>query len=149
MRGRGPATEQADEVRLLSIQQPWAWLIVHGEKRIENRRWRTRYRGPIAIHASLAFDHSFASGRFPLPADAELPPIATLPRGAIVGVATIIDCVAASADPWFSGPFGFVLAGVRPIEPLPWRGALGLSRLSPEAARMLLALLVPPASGGE
>ena len=36
----------------ISIRQPWAWLIVHGWKNIENRMWRTSYRGPVLIHAS-------------------------------------------------------------------------------------------------
>ena len=38
-------------VKALSIQQPWAWLIVNGHKDIENRDWRTNFRGPVAIHA--------------------------------------------------------------------------------------------------
>ena len=29
----------------LSIRQPWAWLIVNGYKDIENRDWKTHYRG--------------------------------------------------------------------------------------------------------
>ena len=36
----------------LSIRQPWAWLIVHGWKDIENRTWRTRVRGRFLIHAA-------------------------------------------------------------------------------------------------
>jgi hypothetical protein len=38
-------------MRALSIRQPWAWLIVHGFKPVENRDWATDYRGPLAIHA--------------------------------------------------------------------------------------------------
>lgn len=40
----------------LSVRQPWAWLILHAGKDIENRTWRTRYRGPLLIHASKAID---------------------------------------------------------------------------------------------
>ena len=39
-------------MRTLSIRQPWAWLIVHGHKDVENREWATDYRGPLLIHAS-------------------------------------------------------------------------------------------------
>ena len=39
-------------MKALSIRQPWAWLIVHGSKRVENRSRRTHYRGPVLIHAS-------------------------------------------------------------------------------------------------
>lgn len=30
---------------ILSIRQPWAWLIVNGYKDIENRTWPTHFRG--------------------------------------------------------------------------------------------------------
>ena len=36
----------------LSIIQPWAAAIAFAGKDIENRSWRTHYRGPLAIHAS-------------------------------------------------------------------------------------------------
>ena len=39
-------------MRALSIKQPWASLIVHHGKDIENRTWPTKIRGRIAIHAS-------------------------------------------------------------------------------------------------
>lgn len=39
-------------MKALTIKQPWASLIVHGIKDIENRPWRTDYRGPLLIHAS-------------------------------------------------------------------------------------------------
>ena len=34
-------------MKALTIKQPWASLIVHGIKDIENRTWRTDYRGPL------------------------------------------------------------------------------------------------------
>jgi hypothetical protein len=39
-------------MKALSIKQPWASLIAHGIKDIENRTWRTKFRGRIYIHAS-------------------------------------------------------------------------------------------------
>lgn len=39
-------------VKALSIWQPWASLIVAGEKEYETRGWKTNYRGPLVIHAS-------------------------------------------------------------------------------------------------
>jgi hypothetical protein len=35
-------------MKTLSVRQPYAWLIVAGFKPIENRTWRTTYRGPQA-----------------------------------------------------------------------------------------------------
>ena len=39
-------------MKALSIRQPWAWLIVNGHKDIENRQWRTHFRGKIYVHAA-------------------------------------------------------------------------------------------------
>jgi hypothetical protein len=41
-----------ENMKALSIKQPWASLIAHGIKDIENRNWRTHFRGKIYIHAS-------------------------------------------------------------------------------------------------
>lgn len=38
-------------MRVLTVQQPWAWAIIHGGKDIENRTQLWSYRGPLAIHA--------------------------------------------------------------------------------------------------
>lgn len=40
----------------LSLKQPWAASLVHGRKTIEVRRWATKRRGPILIHAALVPD---------------------------------------------------------------------------------------------
>ncbi len=37
--------------RALTLHQPWASLIAVGAKSIETRSWRTKYRGPLVIHA--------------------------------------------------------------------------------------------------
>jgi len=39
-------------VKTLSVKQPFASLICHGIKTVENRTWKTDYRGKILIHAS-------------------------------------------------------------------------------------------------
>lgn len=39
-------------MKILSLLQPWATLMVTNHKRIETRGWNTHYRGPILIHAS-------------------------------------------------------------------------------------------------
>ena len=37
----------------------------------------------------------------------------------------IVDCVSASASPWFVGEFGFVLRDPQPLPFTPWKGQLG------------------------
>ena len=39
-------------MKVISILQPWASLVVMGLKKIETRSWNTNYRGPLLIHAS-------------------------------------------------------------------------------------------------
>jgi uncharacterized protein (UPF0264 family) len=111
----------------LSIKQPWAALVVNGFKTIEIRRWSTRYRGRVLIHA----------GRVP---DRRPQTWARLPRGldlcaqlggGIVGEARLVDCRAYTTseafaadrqlhlnDPsWFQPPvmYGFVFKDTKPL----------------------------------
>jgi hypothetical protein len=54
------------KIKCISIRQPWAWLIINGEKRIENRTWKSRYTGPLLIHAAkgmTAEEYKYAIGR--------------------------------------------------------------------------------------
>lgn len=39
-------------MKVLSIIEPWATLIVSKQKYIETRSWKTSYRGELYIHAS-------------------------------------------------------------------------------------------------
>lgn len=39
-------------MKALSVKQPWAYLIPARIKDIENRNWRTHFRGKVYIHAS-------------------------------------------------------------------------------------------------
>lgn len=38
--------------KVLTVKQPWSYLICSGVKPIENRTWKTNYRGRVLIHAS-------------------------------------------------------------------------------------------------
>lgn len=43
--------------KALTVKNPWAWLIAQGIKDIENRTWRTNFRGRVLIHAAAQMDH--------------------------------------------------------------------------------------------
>jgi hypothetical protein len=105
-------------MKILSIRQPWAHLIVQGSKDIENRSWPTKYRGPFLIHASLNIDREACRKHGLDPA--------TLQTGGVIGVAEITDCVADHRSKWFRGPYGFVLRNRRPLRFVKWTGSLGL-----------------------
>lgn len=114
----------------LSIRQPWAWHILHSGKDIENRDWPTKFRGRVLVHAAKGCTRDeWENGNDPLwhcgGPTIELPALAELPRGGIVGSVEIVDCVTGSDSHWFAGRFGFVLRDPQPLPFTPWRGQLG------------------------
>jgi hypothetical protein len=129
-------------MKALTIRQPWAWAIVHAGKDIENRNWPTKYRGQIAIHAAKGLtrteyaemvdyiQHHYKYKK-------EIPSYEKMIRGAIVGVADLIDCVPSSKSKWFEGEYGFVLKNVRPITPIVCSGALGFWNMSDDIMKKL------------
>src|SRR6202453_4488621 len=92
-------------MRALSIRQPWAALIALGIKDVENRPWRTRYRGRLLVHASLRRRGSTLTDVaqfYDIPITPELTQLCGL-TGGIIGEVDIVDCVTASASTWFEG----------------------------------------------
>jgi activating signal cointegrator 1 len=43
-------------MKVLTLHQPWAYLVSINAKRFETRSWRTNYRGLVAIHAGRDMD---------------------------------------------------------------------------------------------
>jgi hypothetical protein len=103
----------------LSIRQPFAHHILFGGKMVENRNWPTNYRGRILVHASLKFE-GFADEKRRFLMD-----YPHTDFGGIVGMVEIVDCVTSMTNPWFNGPYGFVLRNPRPVQFMPCKGALG------------------------
>lgn len=113
-------------MKCLSLKPPWHWAILEGHKQIENRTWRTNYRGPLLIHASKTWDEQGArilnrnGFHGPFPAN----------FGMIVGIVDLIDVIddlMPVASKWFTGPFGWILRNPRWLpKPILWRGMLGL-----------------------
>lgn len=115
-------------MKALTIKQPWAGLIAHGDKGVENRTWALPEKHidtRILIHAGAAFDQTARSLAAALD-DWQLTP------SAVVAVATITGChfddgnqVCCSywAQP---GLYHWTLADVVALpEPVPAKGALG------------------------
>lgn len=130
-------------MKALSIQQPWAWLIVNGDKDIENRTWRTQFRGPFLIHASKKFDENGyqwlwtkrLEGYRHIPEMPNPDDKANMPRGGVVGWATLADCVTESDSPWFEEGYGFVLADAERTLFQRCKGALGFFECDADCGR--------------
>lgn len=111
-------------MKALTIRQPYAYLIVTGEKPVENRSWSTNYRGPLLIHAAVKpHEHSIEqiqiAYRVAINRD-------RLRFGGVIGCVDLVNVVTAYPSRWFQGPFGFVLENPRMLPFAPARGYQGL-----------------------
>lgn len=138
-------------IRALTVRQPWSWAIARGYKPVENRTWATSYRGPLAIHASLAWDTDPYAIQFVKDAmrtQGVLPPASIRDDSPLAGVGrvvAVVDLVDICGDgvhgdcacgPWAaSGQMHWRLANPRPLaEPVPAKGRLGLWNIDLEAS---------------
>lgn len=150
-----------DDVRAITVKQPWAWAIAHGGKTVENRSQGTRYRGTLLIHAGKAwsqrgeYDHRVRDAwRLEHPELAGAIGIFDLhvPAGSVVAVAQLVDSHpdAGCCRPWGESSYTeaggrertdvhhLVLEDVLALErPVPARGALGLWRPAGDVAELV------------
>jgi hypothetical protein len=132
-------------MKALTICQPYAALIVAGEKLVENRTWPTNYRGVLAIHAGKSrawlapnTERWYADNGEPLV------------FGAVVGVAELVAVLdygkiqRGHYDPEYSwvinhkhasGPWCWILRGAEPIDPVQINGKQGLWNLPYETLK--------------
>jgi len=137
-------------MKALSVRQPYAWAIVAGYKPVENRDWPTRYRGRVLIHAGKREETDDVDGVVRSVAaqtgrtDAEVAKeygdhLLAGGFGAIVGAATISDCVEDMESEWFYGKFGFVMTEPKAINPVPCKGALSFFTVPDDVAEAIRA----------
>lgn len=116
-------------MKAISIRQPWAWLILHGDKDIENRTWPTKVRGRVLVHAAKGMtreEYEIAKElAWEINPRIVLPAFDELKRGGIIGSVEIVDCVTESASPWFYDDYGFLLRDPQPLPFAPLKGRLG------------------------
>ncbi len=106
-------------MKALTIRQPWASLICYGIKDVENRSWKTNFRGKLLIHSSsfkckedfpyaLMLEHGNAVLNDVTFGNIDLK---IFPSSAIIGYVELSDCVEGNYDSiWASaGNYQFVL----------------------------------------
>jgi hypothetical protein len=138
-------------MKALTLHQPYATLVAVGAKRIETRGWRTRYRGPLAIHAARSFSPEMRALCLREPfrtvlQQAGYTDLDSLPLGAVVATCYLMDCLPTGPDTatpphdlplkdsaeWAFGNYApgrwqWLLEDVRPLQPpQPVRGKQGL-----------------------
>lgn len=77
-------------MKVLTIREPWASLIIEGYKEYEFRSWKTNYRGKILIHAGLNIEKNNLV-KFK---DYDI----NIQKGKIIGEAMLTDCVKVTED---------------------------------------------------
>ncbi|MBR0945251.1 MULTISPECIES: ASCH domain-containing protein [Bradyrhizobium] len=120
----------ADSAPALSVRQPWADLIVSGQKSLEIREWADSYRGLLWIHASGTVDEA-AAKHFRL---------GPLFAGGLIGQVELVDIMPLNPARWETwrsrhkvpgpmsfGAVAFVLENPRRLkQPIPFKGRLKL-----------------------
>ena len=112
-------------MKAISIKQPYASLISLDNKRIETRSWPTKYRGDLLIVSSKQPDVA-AMEHFGFEKK-------NLLFGQALCIAELVDCRPMTKDDekaarcsLYDGAWAWVLDNIRPIEPFPVKGQLGL-----------------------
>jgi len=93
-------------MKVLTVKQPWAQLICDGIKPVENRTWKTNFRGRVLIHASAKPERV----TFEMEGQATVKEIEMLSAlnfaeknnlfGCIIGSVEIVDCVINHPSIW-------------------------------------------------
>lgn len=116
--------------KVITVKQPWARLIAQGIKNIENRTWKTNYRGRVLIHASsipvkmINPNNVFTKEQWNSLSDGIQKEIICgkdYVNSAIIGSIEIVDCVQNHPSVWAEkGVYNWVLANPilfdKPIE---------------------------------
>lgn len=130
--------------KVLSVRQPWAWLIANGYKGLENRSWNTNFRGDFYIQASQFFSNKEWQAAITLMhkrgidkkiikhmMDSKYEIMASC--GGIVGQATLAHVVPARDTRylthkdavWYMGKVAWILQNQKALPFTPLKGRLG------------------------
>ena len=117
-------------MKALTICQPFASAIIEGIKTVENRTWKTKYRGKLIIQSGLSDKWIFPCSSMPAFKDFD---IQNLTFGAIIGTVELVDIVfpghesAPHSDPFVEGPYCWILENPVPLDkPIKCTGKQGL-----------------------
>lgn len=135
-------------MKVLTIRQPWASLMDLGEKHIETRSWRTKYRGPLLIHAGKNTDKQALKNSIIRESLRNIN-INEIPVGMIIAKCNLVDCIRVKSSKsniaytdvprvivegkelifgdYSPGRYAWVLDKIEPLrKPVPAKGQLSL-----------------------
>ena len=118
-------------IRAISVRQPWAELIIRGDKQVEVRKASTPYRGLLVIHAAASIRNEFRIANFGLEEGL------SLPMQSFIGTVELIDVVPLNRERWgklrklhlIPGPwdqrkhkYAWILRNPTRVEPMHFKG---------------------------
>lgn len=104
----------------LSLREPWVTAIFKLGKNVENRTWRTNFRGQLGIHVSSTIDTEQMMRLGLKRAD-------LFPLGHVVGFVELYDIVSAANSKWaIEDQWHWLIRTPIKIRPVRWRGQLNL-----------------------
>lgn len=120
----------------LTIMEPWATILLFGEKPVENRRWYTHHRGDLLIHAGVSRTWLKAAPEWAIEYMEQLGG----PRlGMLLGAVEITGCISPEEaelrwplplHPYITGPECWVAERKRAFaEPVEMAGQRGLFKI--------------------
>lgn len=129
-------------MKALTLWRPWDQLVLSGRKAVENRPWAPKgglEMGEVfAIHAGKKWDDGCVAMAQELGVPLSFFNFAAYPG--VVGVVKFMGIVHASADPWFCGPVGWLLAEPEKFAtPVPCNGMQGLWEIPAVEMRFVAA----------
>jgi hypothetical protein len=127
-----PATWLAD--RILTLKEPWGWLMVHGFKDMENRTWKTKAHGRTLFTSSAVLDlGEYQRARaICVPLNIRLPRPDDIKTGGIIGFADLAPQITDNRSVWFCGPCAWPMVNHFPLPFQRVKGGQGYRFVSPE-----------------
>ena len=122
-------------MKVLSIKEPYASLIVNNIKKIETRSWKTKYRGELLIHASKTKEKNLTKEVVSISKKIHIN------CGKIIGKANLKDCVYMDEEfikkikenpiefqtgVYKVGRYAWILEDIKPLVPIPAKGKLNI-----------------------
>lgn len=125
-------------MKVLSIKEPFASLILNGMKKIETRSWKTNYRGELFIHASKAnFSKEVSINNYVKDLIKDM----NMNYGNIICKCNLVDCIYMDEEfldyikqkpkeynvgEYKLGRYAWILEDIKPIYPIYAKGQLNI-----------------------
>ncbi len=100
-------------MKAISLKEPWATMVLKGQKTIETRVWKTNYRGKLLMCASKNPKSGISGKAFATANLADIRPMVKTDEGE-------------ACCKVYKGAYAWILSDITAIKPFGVKGSLGL-----------------------